>query len=1113
MKKLFAVLFVMVAGVGTLLADTPSWNEEGEIISVSDALMGSNNGEWLYEEKGYGSTTSSYPAKFMVLTSAKGKNVENMPDADLKPLSDDSEIMGTVAFKHTALNTTMATYACYRYSIPYQIAKLYTEYDEKGNVKKRMIYNYKVTEIVDEEISGSAFVNALVIPHTIERVPQNASLNFRNVDTVYVFSSIVKCESTRFFPYDTKVIVFENGVDSIPANLCAYNNKLHKVVLPEGLVSIGTDAFNGTQALKNIDFPNSLQYIGVRSFLKSGVTRIMIPENVKEIGQAAFWWCDDLDTIDFNAKNCVLGQTLYYEFSNKYDIWPSHIKSFIIGNKVDTIPAYLCDNLSVLTKIKIPINVKKIGYQAFNGCTSLEKVEIDDLSAWCKIQFSNNPLSEAHHLYLHGKEIRELVIPDDVEEINSYAFQSCNGLTSVNTNNTKNIHYEAFADCEGLTTITIGENLERMCNWICDGCKNLNTIYWNATDCSCDYQTISLGGEEFQSHVTKVIFGNEKMKKIPDGLCSSMVNLSSITIPSNIEEIGHYAFKNCRSLTNITLPNSISIIGSEAFNGCSKLEHIVIPDSVKRIEYATFKECSNLQEVTFGEGIKYVGDYAFEGCDTLSSVIWNAIDCPNLPSPIFYRHESYYDYELDENVTWLDYHSEITSVTFGNKVKHIPANLCYKMYNLGHVVIPESVESIGKNAFSYCDFLDVVIPNTVANVENEAFSGVPNVYYNGTLDSRRWEARSINGYVEDHWVYDSEQKTRLMACSMRIKGTVEIPQTVTKINTRAFSHCQISQVNIPINVTSIYERAFEDCTNLATISIPNTVTNIGDNIFAECKSLNTPVYTDKRFIFLPYAYEGSYTIPEGIERLCGCAFMGCKKLTEVVVPPTLTYVGYLAFSKCKTLSHIYAHPTTPPSTDSYSIGVLEETCTLYVPKQSVDLYKRADGWKKFINIRPINAQESMISDIIAAISDTSVIISWYRIDDAVAYEIEIRNATNNDTICTYLFDENGYIMEAHYKRSSGRQNKSLHSQKTNNGWQYTIEGLESDTEYEYTIIAKGSSGNVLDEKSGTFATYTKMIEAFNNVSTDSKTTKVLRDGQIFILRNNKTYSITGNEIQ
>ena len=122
--------------------------------------------------------------------------------------------------------------------------------------------------------------------------------------------------------------------------------------------------------------------------------------------------------------------------------------SVAIPNSVTSIGEYAFSRCSGLTSVTIPNSVTSIEDEAFYGCSGLTSVHISDIAAWCNIDFGDNPLFYAHHLYLNGEEVKDLVIPNSVTSIGNYAFERCSGLTSVTIpNSVTSIEWGAFSDC------------------------------------------------------------------------------------------------------------------------------------------------------------------------------------------------------------------------------------------------------------------------------------------------------------------------------------------------------------------------------------------------------------------------------------------------------------------------------------------------------------------------------------------------------------------------------------------------------------------------------------------------------------------------------------------
>ena len=384
------------------------------------------------------------------------------------------------------------------------------------------------------------------------------------------------------------------------------------------------------------------------------------------------------------------------------------LTSVVIPNSVTSIGDYAFYSCWDLTSVEIPNSVTSIGKSAFMNCSDLTSVHITDLSAWLRIDFDNtysNPLSYAKHLYLDGKEINDLVIPDDITNIKEFVFNGYKGLKSVSIhNNVNRIWHNTFSNCPKLTSIKIDEK-----NQIFDSRGGCNAIIETSTN--------------------KLISG-----------CISTI------IPNSVTSIGDYAFYECSGLTSITIGNSVTSIGDYAFYECSGLTSVTIPNSVTSIGYYAFYECSGLTSVTIGNSVTSIGDYAFLECSGLTEVhiadltAWFKIKfASSYSNPLCYANHLFLNGQevkelvIPEDVTTINNstfygYSGLTSVTIGNSVTSIGECAFLRCSGLTSVTIPNSVTSIGDYAFYECSGLtSITIGDGIERINYDTFSGCENL--------------------------------------------------------------------------------------------------------------------------------------------------------------------------------------------------------------------------------------------------------------------------------------------------------------------------------------------------------------------------------------------------
>ena len=189
---------------------------------------------------------------------------------------------------------------------------------------------------------------------------------------------------------------------------------------------------------------------------------------------------------------------------------------------------------------------------------------------------------------------------------------------------------------------------------------------------------------------------------------------------------------------------------------------------------------------------------------------------------------------------------------------------------------------------------------------------------------------------------------------------------------------------------------------------------------------------------------------------------------------------------------------------------------LYVPTEAINLYKQAEKWQDFGQILPIGATTIDTDDEQPVVepSFAEVTITWKITPDAETYTIVITRGT--ETVCTLVFNADGQLTNIAFAAPSryGTPRHAPAAMMTGQGYQFTVTGLESGTQYDYTLSVKDSHGKELQNYAGTFRTQGEST-AIDNPSAGNTTTqpKVIRNGQLLILHGGKTYTVTGVEVK
>ena len=531
----------------------------------------------------------------------------------------------------------------------------------------------------------------------------------------------------------------------------------------------------GNSRLSSIELNDKLKTIGDYGFQSTLISSISLPDTTTTIGNYAFNGCKSLKTIKFPAN--------LTKFS-KYMLANCDFTNFTVPESIQTIQEFCFYNNSRLQLVILPINLQSLGGGAFSNCHKDIEIRFPDNSPFKLLNREFIVDVNVYNITQYLGSNQTVTLPDTVQIIKAGAFQR-------NTN---------------IVEIICGDNLKTIDEKAFSSCSQL--------------QSIDLSSVEI---ISKYAFE----------LCTSLI---SVEFGDKLISISEYAFQNCTDLESITFAQTSNpyYLEQYSFYYCTKLKNLTLSPSLRYIEQYAFAYSTSLLGVNFPSSIQSIGKSCFEGSgitevqfeDLTSSAKRSAKESPSIT-------------ELGESC-FKDC-SKLSSLSLPDSVQSI-GSLCFSNTSINEFEVPLFTKTIGDQCFTNCPNLKkFIIP------EKSSLETIGNKPFSGCHSLSEIVSNTSNFVIITGGLY-TKTKEKLIAFppASPIKYFT-LSENVKYISPGAFSDCTTLQIiTIPDDsATEIGFSAFEGCINLRTINIPSSVTSIDTNAFANCKSLRCGLSIDE----------------------------------------------------------------------------------------------------------------------------------------------------------------------------------------------------------------------------------------------------------------------------
>ena len=992
-------------------------------------------------------------------------------------------------------------------------------------------------------VSGGDYTGTIVIP---------ASVTYSG--TTYRVTSIG--DGAFFDCTGLTSVTIPNSVTSIGGSAFQYCGGLTSVTIPNSIRGIGRQAFWSCTGLTSVTIPDSVTWIGESAFhYCTGLTSITINSNAIVSNNAEF-----KDIFGKKKKKYIIGNSVTsigdYTFCNC-----SSLTSVTIPNSVTSIGRSAFSGCKGLTSIEIPNSVISIGDRAFGGCSGLTG----------ELVIPNSVTSIGNNSFGSCSGVTSVTIPNSVTSIGGSAFSYCSGLTSVTIpNSVTSIGGSAFSGCSGLTSVTI--EAETPPTLGANAFNNTSNCPIYVPCGTLEAYQSAWSDYVFQIKYAPLLYkilsqsenGSIDIRSLEDyTICDGQPYFSLMVIPDYGYHFTQWSDGNTENPRTILLTqdttfiaeiekNSYTIstqsanpewgttVGDTAALYLDEIEISAAPNYGYHFvkwdieKYRELIDISSPYTVKFSVPNTWSDPYAWiwktggQGhWETLSyeksmyvyrteQNNMNIIVVPNGPSwgngqtndlaiteSCCYTIRGFkvvksYDLQID-TITTLETHNPLSIIVASNQ--NATAKFAKNTYSI--TTNAEHGTISGNSSAEYLDQVTLSVSSDYGYHFTQWSDG-------NTENPRTFVLTQDTTFTSEFAVDKSGTcgKNNLLQWTFADDGTLAISGSGELTENYTFgveAPTQMQQLVVGNEVTAIGERAFYEKNTLQKLIIGSNVTSIGKYAFA---SINNRQLT-------------SLVMPAELLTIGDYAFSGNTYLESIDFNAKLQSIGAYAFKDCYRVSEMTCLATVTPNVGTDALASINSYASLCVPAECLRKYQVDPNWGRF-DLCELGTTSTVTENRTVTVepTDNTAIFTWPTENNAASYSLQITK--DGVVFCTLVFNSNGQLTGIAF--APGRNGAAHAPAATTSvaGMSFTVTGLDGASKYAYRLAVTNDASEELVAYSGEFATtgYDGEVnpggnpEGIEDVFTDEhKASKILRDGQIFILRGEKVYTLTGQEVR